>query len=87
MSRSPGQPGCPTQDIRELGPSGSVTDGGSDPGIDVSEHAGGRLLARYGVKAIASLNIVGLEPSVFEASQHARVRRMVSQQDAQFVAL
>ena len=56
----------------------SVTDGGSDPSIDFSEHGGGRLLARHGVKTIASLNIVGLEPPAFEAGQDAGVRRVVS---------
>src|SRR5262249_44397789 len=65
----------------------SVTDGRSDPGVDVSEHGGGRLLARHGVKAMASLKIDGLEPPVFEAGQDARVRRIVAQEDAQFVAL
>src|SRR5262245_38278921 len=65
----------------------SVTDGRSDPGFDVVEHGTGRLLARHGVQAVASLNIVGLEPPVFEAGQDARVRRIMSQQDAHFVAL
>src|SRR5262245_9468003 len=65
----------------------SVTDGRSDPCFDVLEHGSGRLLARHGVKAVASLNIVRLEPPVFEAGQDARVRRIVSQQDAHFVAL
>ena len=65
----------------------SVIDGGSDPGIDVSEQGDGRLLARHGVKAIASPDIVRLKPPAFEAGQDARVCRIVCQQDAHLVAL
>jgi hypothetical protein len=65
----------------------SVTDGGSDPGIDVLEQGAGWLLTRHSVKAMAPPDIVRLEPPAFEAGHDARVRRIVSQQDAQFVAL
>jgi hypothetical protein len=65
----------------------SLTDGGSDPGIDVLEQGTDWLLTRHGVKAIASPDIVRLKPPVFEASQDALVRRVVSQQDTDLVML
>jgi hypothetical protein len=65
----------------------AVIDGGSDPDIDLSQQGVGWLLTRHGVKAITPPHIVGWEPVPFEAGQHAGVRRIVSQQDANFVAL
>ena len=65
----------------------SVTDSGSDPGIDVLEQGADWLLTRHGVKAIAPPDIVRLKPPVFEASQDAPVRRVVSQQDTDLVTL
>ena len=65
----------------------SVIDGGSDPDIDLSQQGVGWLLTRQGVKAITPPQIVGWEPAPFEAGQHAGVRRIVSQQDANLLAL
>jgi hypothetical protein len=65
----------------------AVIDGGSDPVIDLSQQGVGWLLTRHGVKAITPPHIVGWEPAPFEAGQDARVRRIVSQQDAHLVAL
>ena len=65
----------------------SVIDGASDPDIDLSQQGVGWLLTRHGVKAITPPHIVGWEPVPFEAGQHAGVRRIVSQQDANLVAL
>ena len=65
----------------------SVIDGGADPDIDLSQQGVGWLLTRHGVKAIAPPHIVGWEPAPFEAGQDARVRGIVSEQDAHLVAL
>jgi len=65
----------------------SVIDGGSDPDIDLSQQGVGWLLTRHGVKAITPPHIVGWEPAPFEAGQDARVRGIVSEQDAHLVAL
>jgi hypothetical protein len=65
----------------------SVIDGGSDPDIDLSQQGVGWLLTRHGVKAITPPQIVGWEPAPFEAGQHTGVRGIVSQQDANLVAL
>ena len=65
----------------------SVIDGGSDPVIDLSQQGVGGLMARHRVKAITPPDIVGWEPAPFEAGQDARVRRIVSEQDANLVAL
>jgi hypothetical protein len=65
----------------------SSIDGGSNPVADLSQDGVGGLLARHGVKAITSPEIVGWEPAAFEAGQDARVRRLMPQQDADLVAL
>jgi hypothetical protein len=65
----------------------SVIDGGADPVIDLSQQGVGWLLTRHGVKAITPPHIVGWEPAPFEAGQDSRVRGIVSQQDANLVAL
>ena len=65
----------------------SFIDSGSDPVIDLSQHVVRRLLTRHGAKAITPPHIVGWEPSAFEAGQDARVRGIVSEQDAHLVAL
>jgi len=65
----------------------SVTDGGSDPDLDLSHQGVGGLLARHRVKAITPPQIVGWEPATFEAGQHPGVRGIVSEQDAHLVAL
>ena len=51
------------------------------------EHGADGLLARYGVKAMASPDNVRLEPAALEADEDARIRRIVSQQDAHLVTL
>src|SRR5262245_51838823 len=56
----------------------SITDGGSDPAVDASQHGGDRLLARHRVNVITSPHIVGAEPSACEAGQDARIRRIVA---------
>ena len=65
----------------------SITDGGSDPDLDLSQQSVGGLLARHRVKAITPPHIVGWQPVMFEAGQHPGVRRIVSEQDADLVAL
>jgi hypothetical protein len=65
----------------------SLIDGGSHPIIDLLQQGVGWLLTRHGVKAITPPHIVGWEPALFEAGQDARVRRIVSEQDAHLVAL
>ena len=65
----------------------SVTDGGADPDSDLTQQGVGWLLTRHRVKAITPPDIVGWEPAPFEAGQDARVRRIVSEQDANLVAL
>jgi hypothetical protein len=62
----------------------AVIDSGSDPVIDLAQQVVGRLQTRHGVKPITAPHIY---PAPFEAGQHARVRRIVSQQDAHLVAL
>jgi hypothetical protein len=65
----------------------SVIDSGTDPVIDLSQHVVRRLLTRHGMKAIAPPHIVGWEPSAFEAGQHARIRRIMSEEDTDLLAL
>jgi hypothetical protein len=65
----------------------SVIDGRSDPVTDLSQQGVGGLLTRHGVKATAPVDMVGWEAAALEAGQHADVRRIVSQQDANLVAL
>jgi hypothetical protein len=54
---------------------------------DLLQQGVGWLLTRHGVNAITPPHTVGWEPPPFEAGQDARVRRIVSQQDAYLVAL
>jgi hypothetical protein len=65
----------------------SVIDGGSHPIIDLLQQGVDWLLTRRGVEAITPPHLVGWEPAPFEADQDARVRRIVSEQDAHLVAL
>ena len=65
----------------------SIIDSRSDPVIDLSQQGVGWLLTRHGVKAVPPPQFVGCEPAPFEAGHDARVRRIVSEQDAHLVAL
>jgi hypothetical protein len=65
----------------------SIIDGGSDTVTDLAQQGVGWLLTRHGVKTATPPEIGGWEPTPFEAGQDARVGRIMSQQDANLVAL